>query len=76
MSPRLFNSGDLIPDTVCGTGVHIDREGREARVFWLRLPSFGWYFDYNFDHELWGQRVLFYHGRQGFRFFWREVRAA
>jgi hypothetical protein len=35
--------------------------------FHLRLPSWGMLYDIRCDEYRWGQRVLFWHGRKGFR---------
>lgn len=42
-------------------------------VLWLRLPSFGMYYDLTTDSHRFGQRVLVYHGREGWRVLWRTV---
>lgn len=36
----------------------------------LRLPSWGYAYDISYDGQRWGQRVLLWHGRKGFRLGW------
>ena len=45
-------------------------EGRRAQVYTvaiLRLPVWGSFYDVARDEYRWGQRVLLYHGKSGFR---------
>lgn len=56
---------------------HMTRAGLvydEAHLLWVCLPSWGFGYDYPRDEDRWGQRVLFYHGKQGFSIRWRFVK--
>ena len=59
------------PDTIAGTAVLEHDNGREERVAWIRLPSWGFWYDPCWDEMRWGQRVLIYRGWHGFSIRWR-----
>jgi len=72
------NEWDLLPDTLAGGVVSGDPASfarPKVPILWLRLWSFGMYYDIASDAHRWGQRVLVWHGLKGFRIVWREVRS-
>lgn len=76
MASKVIKPGDRFPwyESVFGTAIHEYKDQRgthEARVIWLRLPSWGFGFDLSWDQERWGQRVLVYHGHRGLSLHWR-----
>ena len=51
-----------------------DRWGADdVMLYWLKLPFFGMYYEAYRDRHVWGQRVLFFHGRDGFSVRWTPV---
>ena len=47
-----------------------DNDGEWIDCFYLKLPFFGMGYSICEDVERWGQRILWWHGRRGFRLAW------
>jgi hypothetical protein len=45
-------------------------DGNTYQGFLLKLPSWGYGYSINRDARLWGQRMLRWHGRDGFSIGW------
>jgi hypothetical protein len=50
-----------------------DHDGQWYECYWLKLPSYGWHYQINYDVERWSQLVWFWHGKHGFRAFWLDL---
>lgn len=48
-------------------------DGQWYESYWLKLPSYGIHWVFYYDCDAWCQLVLFWHGRDGFSYFWQPV---
>lgn len=48
----------------------VDAADRYVMLYWVKLPVFGYFYDELKDADVWGKRVLFWHGERGFKVRW------
>jgi hypothetical protein len=47
--------------------------GEWYECYWLKLPSYGYHYCIMRDQDEWCQLIWFWHGRDGFSYFWQPV---
>lgn len=49
--------------------------GEVYECYWLKLPSYGYHWDFMRRRDVWCQLVLFWHGRDGLNIQWEPCPA-